>query len=776
MGVVVFYVLVLLARVMGQGSEADTCASHTDDCNDCIKDPSVCVWCALTQFDGARCQSSRLVSENWCLGAVQNPNNTISTDPIKNVDFSSDIGKVIQIKPQEVTLDLRAGQPQEFSFSYKPASNYPVDLYFLLDASSTMAGIKDKIEEQALNIFATMQELTTNIKLGMGTFVDKNAIPFTDILNSTNTYSFRNHLSLTDNSTQFKDTVHKPLQGYNFDEPEGGLDALAQVITCTDLIKWRTESRKLILLFTDGPFHQAGDGISAGIYKPYDGQCYMKDGVYTNELNMDYPSVSIIRKLASDQQITIIFAVHKNVDNIYSHLSEAISGSKYVTIDDGKKITTVLTDIYEEITRTIKLKVNIPSEHNDDFHITFHPDCATTKVNTLNCNVKKVEEKQFIGTITALNYFEEKTKNETEIDIIIEGINEKLTLKVNLIKDCDCPNAVVQSPLCNNAGTFTCGVCKCDEHRYGEKCACLTNSLPGEPKNPGADDNSTCIAKGDKELCSGHGSCICGSCICISDSPYVGKYCQFNSDNCPRHNDEVCNGHGKCIEEKCVCSKEWNGDACQCPSFNKRCIGSSGELCNGRGECRCGECVCDRTAAWDARENLDRHCEILPCPDCHNPQCIMLEACAKCTFSDETCPMCHNGTKITRVEFLNSTDDSSWNICPDLRVEVGCYTRYMYRYDDSVYGIELAVQTYKNCLESYYLYGGICLGSIILIGIATLVGWKWLTDAQDRREYEQFLKEHADDHEEEPQTNPNYRPASTTISNPVFRKLSVDLK
>lgn len=97
-----------------------------------------------------------------------------------NLDFNSKIGEVTQIKPQKIQMDLRPGLPMKFSFSYKPALDYPVDLYFLLDASLSMKDIKDKIEEQSTNIYDTMMNLTSNIQLGMGSFIDKNAIPFTE--------------------------------------------------------------------------------------------------------------------------------------------------------------------------------------------------------------------------------------------------------------------------------------------------------------------------------------------------------------------------------------------------------------------------------------------------------------------------------------------------------------------------------------------------------------------------------------------------------------------
>lgn len=50
-----------------------------------------------------------------------------------------------------------------------------------------------------------------------------------------------------------------PVSG-NLDGPEGGLDAMMQVIVCTKEIGWRQKARHLIVFSTDAIFHIAGDG------------------------------------------------------------------------------------------------------------------------------------------------------------------------------------------------------------------------------------------------------------------------------------------------------------------------------------------------------------------------------------------------------------------------------------------------------------------------------------------------------------------------------------
>ncbi|KAL4715135.1 hypothetical protein ACJJTC_012182 [Scirpophaga incertulas] len=766
MGVVEYLIIALLIIHHASSLHVGICEEHKT-CNECILEPSVCVWCASKILNGPRCKTANALPENWCPDALQNPQNNITVQKSANLDFNSNLGEVTQIKPQKYKISLRPGVPLDFKFSFKPAPHYPVDLYFLLDLSKTMQNVKTTIEEQSNKIYETMNTLTSNIRLGIGSFIDKNTLPYTNKINNHLTYSFKNRMKLTNDTGKFKIAVSEMEFGQNHDFPEGGLDALAQAIVCQEDIGWRNESRKIIVFLTDGPYHSAGDGLTGGIFQPYDGQCYMKDNVYTKELVMDYPSISIINKIAASEGITVIFAVTNEVQNIYSHLSEAISGSKCISNEDNQMVS-ILNKIYNEITRTIKLKTNMKSGQRSNFYLSFNPNCA---IANDDCSVKTDQVKEITGTIKLLQYF---GINNTTVTIGIEGIKEKLILDIEIINYCECEHSgVKEAPECSDAGTFQCGICKCDPKRYGDKCGCISNNFNN------VNDSLTCVAPGDittvgdNVICSGHGSCFCGYCVCRKNSPYEGKYCEFNKDNCPRFDDVVCNGHGRCENEKCICTDPgWSGHACECQDKSKKCTGPNGKVCSALGECHCSVCVCNRTASWDAREALDQFCNIQPCPYCHMSQCKILEDCAICLYYDKKdCASCqHFEAKLTQDAITSR--NSSWNVCPDLRVDVGCYTRFMYRYDDDKYVIEMVVQTDNNCLESYYLFGGIFLAALILIGVATLVAWKWLTDSRDRREYERFLKEHQEDLSP-PCSNPTYRPASTTINNPAFRKPSV---
>lgn len=98
---------------------------------------------------------------------------------VKDLDFNSNIRNVVQMKPQVLNVDIRPGSSVDFKFSFKRANNYPVDLYFLFDGSESMIKIQNETASQIEDVYKMMLKMTNNILLGMGSFVDKNALPFT---------------------------------------------------------------------------------------------------------------------------------------------------------------------------------------------------------------------------------------------------------------------------------------------------------------------------------------------------------------------------------------------------------------------------------------------------------------------------------------------------------------------------------------------------------------------------------------------------------------------
>ena len=94
----------------------------------------------------------------------------------------------------------------------------------------------------------------------------------------------------------------------NWDSPEAGLDGLMQVLLCQEEVGWRKETTRIIVFITDAPCHIAGDGIMAGIWKPFEHRCSLQlssDGSRREYegLDYDYPSLSEVDFLLSQSHL-----------------------------------------------------------------------------------------------------------------------------------------------------------------------------------------------------------------------------------------------------------------------------------------------------------------------------------------------------------------------------------------------------------------------------------------------------------------------------------------
>lgn len=67
---------------------------------------------------------------------------------------------------------------QELSVSYSQAEDYPVDLYYLMDLSRSMKNDKEKLSTLGNLLSSTMRQITSNFRLGFGSFVDKLVMPY----------------------------------------------------------------------------------------------------------------------------------------------------------------------------------------------------------------------------------------------------------------------------------------------------------------------------------------------------------------------------------------------------------------------------------------------------------------------------------------------------------------------------------------------------------------------------------------------------------------------
>lgn len=84
----------------------------------------------------------------------------------------------VQLRPQRISVNLRPKHPVPVKVTFRQALDYPVDLYYLMDLSKSMEDDKAKLAELGNILAEKMKKLTSNFRLGFGSFVDKVVMPY----------------------------------------------------------------------------------------------------------------------------------------------------------------------------------------------------------------------------------------------------------------------------------------------------------------------------------------------------------------------------------------------------------------------------------------------------------------------------------------------------------------------------------------------------------------------------------------------------------------------
>ncbi|KAH0953620.1 hypothetical protein HN011_000489 [Eciton burchellii] len=793
-----------LVPVSAQHRDREICESQ-QTCASCLQTPR-CVWCSMTNVNAPllRCiPREKFFKEGdfWCpRSSVIHYNNTMEI--LENLPLSSKKHNSIQVQPQRINLRLKRGEEYRVTLKYSQAKDYPVDLYYLMDLSASMEPYRNDLSQLGTQLAETMQNLTSNFRIGFGSFVDKVILPMTNtqpdkllspcILTSGKTcappYDYKNQMPLTENVILFKDQVQAaPISG-NLDGPEGGLDAMMQVIVCTKKIGWRQKARHLIVFSTDATFHIAGDGKLAGIIEPNDCLCHLDTkGFYSHSLLQDYPSISQLNRKAREYDMNIIFVVPDSKNAIYNRLSERVSGSSTGTLKkDSKNIIDLVKNEYKKLVDSVTLIDTAPKMVN----IKYFSRCLN--------ETRELLERQECGGLRVGNVVEfeiilkvtECPKDSEDwhqtIEIKPRGLNESLTIDLEIICDCPCerqgnsgfqPNAAE----CKGNGTSKCGVCSCNPGFYGKQCECEGNEMDRTNMISMVDckpDNQT------TEICSGHGICKCGVCDCDKrphnpQEAFYGKYCECDNFSCKRKDGQVCGGHGKCECGVCNCLPGWGGEMCDCKNTNSTCMppGGNAEICNGRGDCTCGSCHCHK------RQNIrysGQYCE--ECPTCPGQRCEELKNCVECTVHNAG-PYKENGKCDSCIHDIETVDlieedpvkdeDTGARICRTPG-DAGCTFVFKYQYHREGTGGDIKIfkikaERKRTCPQPINVFG-IALGiviSTVIIGFLILLIWKIVTMIHDKREYVKFERERALAKWDRSE-NPLYKQATSTFSNPTF--------
>lgn len=784
------YVTVSHCQVKGGGKEvpvperllSNPCSGR-ETCRDCITFDSDCGWCAQENYtrktERPRCDTLNNLAQ-YCPDDYFHPKNTMNKLVDNNLSSKgAREGEAIQIKPQEIRLRLKPKSPFPLHVEFKQAEDYPVDLYYLMDLSNSMKDDKDKLALLGDLLAEEMGKITTNFRLGFGSFVDKVVMPYVNTVpekiqspcdGCVAPYGFKNHMPLNLTTTMFKKEVADARVSGNLDAPEGGFDAIMQSVVCHKEIGWREKARRLLLFSTDSGFHYAGDGKLGGIVKPNDGLCHMDGGEYTQSVFQDYPSVSQINAKIQEHKVNIIFAVTADQIDVYEKLANELEGCSSGTLEeDSSNVVELVRDQYNKITSKVEIKDNITSSN---IQITYWSSCLSGKREKTNvCKGLKVGDNvSFEANIEIKSCPKDRSEWNQTIQIYPVGINEALVVHLEMICECDCEqpwNEERNSPKCSlGMGTFECGICNCYEDRYGHDCECDAQDTDQ------AKDEKGCYAPNATKACSGRGDCRCGVCDCHPrenpEEEVSGKFCQCDNFSCDRVQGQLCGGpsQGFCDCGECKCEEDWTGPDCNCFTKNDSCLAPNGKICGGNGECICGQCKCYES---EAERYSGPVCE--ECPTCPG-KCDAFKDCVLCQVF-QIGPLAASGDCNTNCTFLTiqaphiEVTEEGQKLCI-FKDEDDCKYTFIYKLqDDNTYIVkaknERECPTAPNILA---IILGVIIG-IVLIGLALLLIWKLFTTIHDRREFAKFEKERQmakwDTGE-----NPIYKGAVSTFKNPTY--------
>lgn len=625
---------------------------------------SECVWCLdntdNTKLDGYILEGGRCTTAGDCVKVDKKVMPLGITKTVITQEPSDD-GTTSYLSHDKVDIKLRRDEDAIFTVK---VTKKPVkfQLYFLLDLSKSMTEELQNVRDSAQKLPKAFEDVNVKIKpdpfeFGFGSFVDKAIKPFTfDMFEyDPPTYGYRHSVNFGTNGGNngkfYKGLSEQKVSG-NSDAPEGGFDAILQVLYCQQ-VGWEDVSRsgslRLILMATDQQSHVAGDGIEAGLVwpaqkkcmndlffsnqctrttmsdlmNPLDPNCYLANDekvekdceqfqhcYYHNVIN-DYPSPEQIEEALTENRARLAYVVpdddvelSSGVRDQYRLFHQTYEKQTLAsdTLDEEDYGTVVRNIYYEIVSEAPKFDLDSTSEDYHTFVANYGHEhlCTEVKDSKVFYMGKSDKRELFLEynckfTIGQIDgKYSNDALNVRFTNVIYGGFEVKIQSS-----ECNCPEQppFFSNPMmkkkCNGNGELVmkgeCGTCKCDSVATGgSQCNC-----------PAEDKQANCPEDPSNGLqCSGQGACECKICKCtqVPGLPLrTGKDCSCANVCNSIVKEEQCGGPkaGKCDCNTCVCNDGYHGDSCECNVVES--CGTDGGQCGGeeRGTCNKDKCACE---------------------------------------------------------------------------------------------------------------------------------------------------------------------------------------
>ncbi|XP_053982497.1 integrin beta-nu [Hylaeus volcanicus] len=718
------------------------CVSQSS-CQDCLEANSFCAWCSDWSYSNSTLGKSRC-NEAKMLKAFGCPEKEILTaepESIKLVENSKFqdadvVGQTpVQLRPQRVQVKIRPNSKITVPLSYRPAKNYPLDLYYLMDLTWSMRDDKETLVSLGWNMTTTINKFTSNFLIGFGSYADKPLMPYvlpghednpckSEHAHCASLYPFQHHLKLTEDIEQFIKKVNYSSVTGNADNLEGGLDGIVQAIACEKEVGWRKQARKIILVATNGLLHFAGEGKLGGAVSRQDLKCHLDEQKrYSLATKYDYPSLEEVWRLLQRKKVNLIFAVTEDRRPEYELMAALLEEKAEVATltSNSSNILEIIENSYYKLISRVVLRDNSSSP----LRLEYFSNCGGENA----CDgVREGRQYDFklVFSFDKCPRNESLWKQTVVIEDALASEASRMVIEVQLLCGCDCEHT--DSSRCRH-GTNECGLCKCDIGWSGDDCNCDETSS--------VQNRLQCVRPNATNTCSNRGECICGSCVC--DEGYRGQFCECSA--CDKWKGVECAGIGTCNCGVCQCIKGWKGKACQCPSNDYPCIAPGTEnVCSDHGYCDCGECRCNVTAT-DGSYYRGTYCESsisvggsMLCP-LYNP-------CVNATIENPRTidQYCRTNVSDYSTERVDSVDVGNVHYCFVKVTKEGqtCIIHYVYEFQKNN-GVLLKIgeKTCNTPINAAVISSTITI-LILLVGLGCLLIWKCWTSIKDRQEYEKF--------------------------------------
>jgi Ca2+-binding RTX toxin-like protein len=224
----------------------------------------------------------------------------------------------------------------------------PLDVQFLQDLTGSFGNDIASVRTLVPQIVTAIQGVQSNSRFGVSSFVDKAVSPF----GATGEWVYKLQLGMTNDAAALASTYNSMNIMNGVDAPEAQIESLMHLALTTAEVGFRPDAARFVILFTDAPFHVAGDGASAGILTPNNGDAVL-DGVIPGT-GEDYPAIVQLKAALEAANIIPIFAVTADVTSYYTSLIASLGRGTAVTLSaDSANIVSAITNGLSQATVTV---------------------------------------------------------------------------------------------------------------------------------------------------------------------------------------------------------------------------------------------------------------------------------------------------------------------------------------------------------------------------------------------------------------------------------------